>query len=51
MLKINPEKMLAKVIHIQTNTVEEANEWVDYLWRAILIDKPEMVELKIEPSN
>ncbi|CAD8085165.1 unnamed protein product [Paramecium sonneborni] len=50
-LKINPEKMLSKNLHFQTKTVDEANQWVEYLWRAILIDKPEMVELKIEPSN
>jgi hypothetical protein len=26
-------------------------EWVDFFWRAILINKPDMVELKIEPMN
>jgi len=24
---------------------------VDYFWRAILINKPDMVELKVEPMN
>lgn len=41
--------MLSTNLYFQTSTVEDASDWVDYLWRAILIDKPDMVELKIEP--
>lgn len=51
MLVVEPKKITSKTLHFQALDQEDYTKWIDFLWRAILINKPDMVELKIEPMN
>jgi vacuolar protein sorting-associated protein 13A/C len=50
MLTVDPKKLSSRTFNFQGEQ-DAISEWVDYFWRAILINKPDMVELKVEPMN
>lgn len=37
--------------YFDANSDKDAKEWTEYLWRAILLTTPDLVQFKIEPME